>query len=173
MCPKHRKKQGKTCSTKSINADYLENAVKDAVTAYINKVICLPQYNNAITSLVEKKIKQDCSSLKKRICTLDEEAKSLLRCASKTSNELLVNSYEEQANEHLQTKVALEKQLKSLLSTNKTILEEVQQYCSGNKVFTSDTLFIDKETTKMLIHTLVKRIDVDDSSDSISITFND
>lgn len=66
ICPNHLSKRGNICTTKSINADYLETAIKEILTTKINEYLSTANAKS-IFNLLKKQKSDEAISLKKQI----------------------------------------------------------------------------------------------------------
>ena len=55
VCPNHLSRHGKKCGTKSVNAEYLETAVKEILTAKINEYLSTANADSIFKALRQKK----------------------------------------------------------------------------------------------------------------------
>ena len=162
-CPDH-KKNG--CTTKGINADYIDNVVLDAV---IN-VIKTCNMSEAIKASMEPKIacenailtrcKQHYGRLVRKFSSLVE--KSLDSSVSKSVLNVIDAQIEEYARamEEYQTKINNQEQ----------IISELSAYTYTD--ITKEQLLANRDAARQIIRFLVASVDVDDASDSIEITLN-
>ena len=66
VCKNHLAKNGKTCTTKSINAEYLETAIKEILIVKINEYLASANAET-IFGLLKKQKSDEAIKLKKQI----------------------------------------------------------------------------------------------------------
>ena len=162
-CPDH-KKNG--CTTKGINADYIDNVVLDAV---IN-VIKACNMSEAIKASMEPKIAYESSILtrcKQHYDRLESKFSSLVEKSLNSSvSKSVLNVIDAQiekcarAMEEYQTKINNQEQ----------IISELSAYTYTD--ITKEQLLANRDAARQIIRFLVASVDVDDASDSIEITLN-
>ena len=172
ICPKHIGRNGATCKTKPIRADYLENAVKSILTESINAYLTSAD-STALFEGLEKSVQQKIGILSRRISDLENQIKSFLDKAANTSSSKLAERYEKQTEEY----ICSQEQKKADIAQLKSELQQIQNlkndFRSHNRALTENEIFTSKEVTRELFHIFIRRIEIDDQNDDISIFFND
>lgn len=169
-CPNHHARKGKTCSTKNINAEYLETVVKNLLTAMINDYLSTAQ-SNVLFDDLKKELKEGIAILSKRITAMDKNADALLLKAAKATD-ILSEKYESQAKALLNGKTQLQATMYEMtdrlhtLESIKICFEKKEKKLSSEEIFTSD------EITRELFRIYIKRIEIDDKGDDIEVIFN-
>ena len=166
-CPNHISRNGCTCTTKDINADYLENAIKDMITDYINSY--LPTQSSSILfAPAISELKEKRAVLSRHIFDLKSKASKLLDKAVNTSKADLVSRYEEQASECFN--LADDKQAE--LNNIDKHIAQMTDYTLGSVTLSTEDIFTSYDLTRELIRIFVERIEIDDANDDIRIVFH-
>lgn len=165
-CPNHKK--GKTCSTKDINAEYLEKTVKALLTAHINDYLNTnPLGDTVFDNLITEKRAQ-IDKLNKEITTLDDKANKYLEKSVNTSEAIgkrfidMAEEIETVIMQHRETVKQLNTELSALKAQNET-----------PKTLTTEEIFTSDDITREIIGIYIKRIEVEESSGKIEIHYND
>ena len=159
-CPNHKLK---SCSTKSINADYLENVVLDIVVDTLAKVDLSDEFEEY------KKNRIEClnNSLKNNNRNISKYKKifdSLVIKSCEVKNELLLVEINRRMEE--MSKQILDCELKI------EIIESKIQHLKGMtelKDITKEALLRNREAARDLVKNIIRIIEVDEDSDSIRI----
>lgn len=172
FCKNHKGKFNKTCPTKSINADYLEYSVKNIVLNSVNDYLS----KNALSSNVFETVKKDYNAQKadlaKRIDSLEKQTTKFLTQASNTTIKHLASEYEKQASNCIQAKNNYTEKLNEI-DTHIVNLNNLQnKFENGSAQLSMDDLFYNADKTRVLLHTFIKRIEIDDKNNDIEIIFN-
>ena len=171
ICPNHTKKYGKTCFTKPINADYLEKAIKTVITDSINNYLKNNSLSNKRFQDLGNKFKQEMGIVSKHIKDLDNKISQLADRAAVTTSEYTLKAYEEQITKHSQDKEILNSKLSELNLKFQTV-QNIKN-CSGTaSILDEEDIFNSNEENRAIIRLFVKRIEIDDKTDDIDISFN-
>ncbi len=169
-CPNHHARKGKTCSTKNINAEYLETVVKDLLTAMINDYLSNTQSNELFDGL-RKETKDELTALSKKIGNIESKVKALLSKAA-TATDILSKQYENQATELLEGKIRLQAYKDELWGRQQRIETIKNCFKQHGKKLLAEDIFTCDEVTRELFRIYIKRIEIDDSNDDIEVIFN-
>lgn len=163
-------KRGNTCTTKAINADYLEKAVKQSLVVRINSFIRTNGIQaKSIDKVIDETVKQR-NQLSKYKSELERKTNDLLD-KSLSASKILAPKYEALAEEYMQTSAQKDKEIQQLTNRAKALRQVATQLYDGTKQFTEAELFASPKTTRQLIRLLVERIEVDDENQDIAIVF--
>ena len=168
-CPNHSSKNGHTCKTKNIRADYIESALKDMITGSINEYSHKSGAASVYASM-SKDISSEICKLKQRIAELDKKVSALLVKAA-TSNNLLAQRYEEEAEVMLETKAKKEAQITELQCSCSAMQSLLQGQGTSRTTLTVEDIFTSADVTRDLFNLYIDRIEVDDANDDITIVF--
>lgn len=167
-CPNHTSRNGCTCSTKDINAEYLEGAIEDLLTASINDYIGHADgsviFGERIAVLQEER-----AQLSRHISDTERQIAQFLKRAAQTTNPLLIAQYEKQATDYAES---VERNRERLTEYDSSIAAFTGA-CTSDTALSREQIFASLSVAREIIHIFISRIEVDDSSDDISITFND
>lgn len=171
VCPNHTAKRGKTCATKSVNAEYIESAVKTAITERIKAYLQSKESARIFDSLTadtESKI----TALTKRITELETKITAFVNASARSSSESLIARYEMQAQECIACQYDKRKEIESLNMFLSRIDTVRQQFSAYTECLTSEEIFTSNSITREIIRLFVGRIEVDDLSGEIIIDLN-
>lgn len=171
LCPKHTGRNGATCKTKPIRAEYIENAVKAILTECINEYLDSADSSSLFAEL-EKSVNIRIGILSRRISDLDKRIGTLLNKAA-TASETLSKRYERQAEEYIATQNQKHKDIAKLKSEAERIQNIKNCFCSHQHPLAQDEIFSSNETTRELLGIFIRRIEIDDKNNDIAIIFND
>ena len=116
-CPKHSPKHGKVCNTKKINADYLENAIKDVLTDRVNSYMATPNTQKMVFDMLKQSKLEDVKDTQKRIAALDIHINGLIdKSINPKTSKALAERCEAQANEAIQCQNSHKERLAELQS---------------------------------------------------------
>lgn len=167
-CPNHSTRNGRTCATKAINADYLEASVRDILTASINDYIQKAD-TKQISNTLFTELNEEARAISRYIADTESKANKFLERAVLASSPRIAETYEKQADEFLAS-----------VENYKTKLEEINarlQYiksCFGKGAgLNAEKLFVSRDSFRELAQLFIKRIEIDDANDEINIFFND
>lgn len=170
-CPKHGTRKGKACSTKAINAEYLELVVKRALVKKFNEYLATIEAKSVFESL-QTELAQKQKQSKKRADELRIECKKCLTRAIDATNPNLVSLYESRANDAQELAIQYQAQVKQVQSRIDSLEHVKNEFESNRTQLTIEDVFYDNEITRKLIRACVKEIVVDDANDNIEIVFN-
>ena len=170
QCPKHTSRHQNTCKTKQINADYLENIVKKAITQRLNDYFSEKDHLEKALTPIKKALTEEISQLKKSISTLDRKISAATIKLTQTSIVSVAKSLESSIAENDSSKAFLTSQLAKRLQNLQTI-EAFKNQPRSAVLFEPDDLFKDQKSGRILISTFINIIEIDDSTDEITIQF--
>lgn len=172
VCPNHSARYGKTCATKAINAEYLENAIKAMLTECINDYLRTSSLGESVFDNLIKDKQSLIGRYSRNISELEMSANKMLERSIATSSKQLAEQYERKADEFLTEKGKSEAEIKTLTSEIKTLESLVASFKSHTATLTTDEIFYSDEVARTLVQLFINRIEVDDASDNIEIVFN-
>ena len=171
ICPNHTKKNGKSCFTKPINADYLETMIKSAITDSINNYLKKNSLSNKLFQDLENTIRQEMGIVSRHIKELDSKISNLANRAASTTSAYTVKAYEEQLSKHSQDKELLNGKLTDLNLKLQTV-QNIKKCPATVPILDEDDIFSSVEESRVIIRLFIKKIEIDDKNDDIDITFN-
>ncbi len=167
-CPNHQARNGKTCTTKPINAEYLENLVKDILTKSINTyTITIPK--STFSQSLNSKLTDEIAILSRHISDTENKAKKFLDKSVSASSPMLSKKYENQAEEYF----TYAENSKVKLLRLKAELEYINSCFENDFEFKADEIFASYETARELAKIFIKSIEIDTVNDDIILIFND
>ena len=167
QCPNHTTRKDNVCSTKEINADYLENAVKELIINSINDYMTSSNLES-ILSPTKKQIEEYVAIISRHISDTDNKAKKFLERAVSSTSQILAKKYESQAEEYLTSA----EEYKSTLAKYRNQLANITK-CTYNKTqFSVEEVFASYDTFRALVSIFIKEIVIDDANDEVNIEFN-
>ena len=172
VCPKHTGRNGATCKTKAIRADYIENAVKSILTDSINAYLASANSSSLFAGL-EKSINARKGILSRRISDLDNQIRAFLDKAVNTSSEPLAKRYEKQAEEYITTQEQKRADITELNEQLQRIQDIKDCFRNRQRTLTQEEIFTSNEITRELLRIFIRRIEIDDKNNDIIISFND
>ena len=167
-CPNHNARNGKTCHTKNINADYLECAVKELLTASINDYVSTADSDIIMGSLCSK-LKEEAGALSRYISDTKHKAYKFLERAVLASSPRIAENYEKQAEEFIISAEQSEERLEGI----KRRIENIKSCFRADKKLNSEDIFTSSDILRELARVFLKKIEIDDTGDEINIEFND
>lgn len=171
-CPNHSKRQGKTCTTKKINADYLETAVKNIIADKVNAYLSTPNTQKSVFDLLKQSKLEEVKATKKHIDGLEIKINGLIdRAANPKTPPAVAERYEKQANEAIQLQNGHKANLVELNTILSRIDEIETQFTAKSAQLTVADLFTSYELARELVGVFIEKIIVDDKSDEIEIVF--
>lgn len=166
-CQNHRVKH---CSTKPINADYLETAVKSIITESVNDYLLQSPIKNNVLTDIQKELKENISIMSKNKKDIDLKINNLIDRISKSSNSTLISRYESSIEADTAKQKALQQNIEQ---TEKKVLSiEALKTNNFSDMLTIDDLFPTIEESRRLVRLFIKKIEFDESSGDIDISFN-
>ena len=169
VCPNHSKRNGNVCSTKDMNANYLECAVKSLITHSINDYLTDKVVAQNVLTCLEAPLKEQRTEYSRRVSDLEGEIKKLISRAANVT-ERIAQKYEEEAQECLNTQDSLKEKIAGIDAQLKTMQNMTESMVQG-QMFTADEVFTSDERARELIPIFVERINIDENADDIEIIF--
>ena len=100
VCPNHKK--SKSCKTKDVNAEYLETAIKEAITSFVNQYIKTANLSKKAFEARKNEINVDLKKLRHDYNLIDKKISSFFVQVNDTSNSpKLAKRYQEEVEKHL------------------------------------------------------------------------
>ncbi len=172
VCSNHIARNGKTCTTKPLNADYLEGFLKHTLTQLINEYLASND-SQALFDGLQKQLAEEQSILLKQIQIRKAKIGSLLeKSASPSTSKILAPEYEKQATELLEAQNVLQAQYNEKCAQIARILSIKNCFSTRQEKLTEEELFASDDTARELFRIFVKRIEVDDTADDIQVMLN-
>lgn len=171
-CPNHHAKRGKKCITKALNAEYIECAVKLTITESINNYLATSPLSTAIFDERLGTIREEVGALSRRITELDSKISMLLDKASNPStSKRLAERYEKQADDCIDVQTKKQAEV-NRLTAQATTITAIKDSCKQSPILSVEDIFTSDKVSREVVRIFIKRIDVDDINDDISISFN-
>lgn len=171
-CPNHPNKSADKCSTKNMNADYIEFAVKSILTDSINDYLANSNFSNkAFDTLLSEK-QQQIGKLSRFASDLDSKANQYLERSISATSKNTANQCEKLADECLTEKENAETEIQQLNNEVAALQTLMANFKSKTTTLTVDDIFYSDEVTRELFQIFIQRINVDDENDDIEIIFN-
>jgi site-specific DNA recombinase len=167
QCPNHTSRNGNHCSTKAINADYLENSIKSLILNSVNQHLSGASKDDIIAP-AKKKLEDEMRYLSRHISDTEKKADRMLERATKTNSEIVVKKYETQAEEFYVTANRYKENLKEL----DTKLKSIDVLKSTPTVLTESVVFTSHDRFRELVYLYIEKIEIDDASDDVNVIFN-
>lgn len=168
-CPNHSSRYGKKCSTKNINAKYLENAVKLIIADHINNRIV---HNNLLSKALNKaqtELNGKISQCDRAVKKLQIEVKHYLKSAAMVSGELK-QEYEKLANDTLNNIIIIRNEIAEH-TCSLHHLDNVKSILQGNLQLSVNEIFPTSKDTRVIFNTYIKAIYIDELNDDIEVVF--
>ncbi|MBQ9519847.1 MAG: hypothetical protein IJR67_00010 [Acholeplasmatales bacterium] len=160
QCPEHKRHN---CSTKDINADYIENVVLDAVVQILNQ--------NSISTHISGNSKGRIafengimSKNQHHLDMLSEQFNAITTSMSKTTNPLLITRFTKQLEDIAEEMERYEAKIKE----NE---ENISSISNSDNSLTKEMLMNDRIRAREIIRSMIDKIIDDESSDDIEISF--
>lgn len=169
-CPKHLNKNGKSCDTKPINADYLEKTVKEIITESVNDYIQQSPLSETILSETLESIDKEIAAMKRNKNDIDVKINNLVDRITRSGNQTLISKYETNIVESEKKQQTLKSNID--IAENKKRAIETLRKNGVVELLSSDELFTDINESRKLIRIFIKCIEISDSDDEINIIFN-
>ena len=166
-CPNHSQRKGCTCTTKDINADYLELAIEDMITASIRDYASRVDSKVVFAERIEA-LRGERAQLSRHISDTERQIGQFLKRATATTNQTLIAQYEKQATDYAESAACA----KSRLSDYDSTIEALEGAFSLPNAVTREDIFKTPIVAREIVHIFISRIEIDDSTDDIAITFN-
>ena len=171
-CPSHGVKRGKTCKTKSINAKYLETAVKTILTDKVNAYLSSPNTQKTVFNLLKQSKLEEVKSTQKHIDGLEDKICGLIdKAANPKTLPAVAERCETQANEAIQLQNGHKARLIELNTILSRIDEIEAEFTAQSAKLTVEDIFTSHATAREIIGVFIEKIIVDDKSDEIEIVF--
>ena len=168
ICSYHTTKKGKTCLTKSVNADYIERTVKSVVMDNINGYLASADSVSVFDSLksdMENRIKEYTT----RCSQLDTKIHSLVSRAAKSSSEIVIKQYESEVESCVSVKSNLQSEIEELKSRLCAIDTVKAQFRDRKEELKPDDIFTSDGITRTIMRIFIERIEIDDVTGEIII----
>lgn len=168
VCPNHKKE--KSCKTKDVNAEYIESAVKETITNFINNYVATAKLSKSAFDIMKNKIKSDLKKFNKDYDTIDKKISSFLEQASNPSlSNKISQRYQEEAEKYLDM-LDIKKQKIDELSKKLDSVSEIEVKFNGNKnSLATEKIFDTYEKTRTLCSIFVEKVIIDDAQENIEI----
>ena len=171
-CPNHHSKRGKTCITKALNAEYIEQAVKLTITQSINNYLSTSPLSSAVFDKRLSAIKEEIGALSRRITEFNSKISTFLEKASSPYiSKRVAERYEQQADDCIDIQNKKQAEV-NRLTAQATAITAIKDSCKQIPLLSVDDIFTSDKVSREVVRIFIKRIDVDDINDDISISFN-
>ncbi len=171
-CPNHGVKRGKTCTTKAINAKYLETAIKKILADKVNAYLSAPNTQKSVFDLLKNSKVEEVKTTQKRINSLDEHIRGLIdKSVNPKTSKAVAERCEAQANEAIEAQAQHKARLTELNAMLTHIDEIEAAFTAKTESLTEDDIFKSYAIARELVGLFVEKIVVDDTNDDIEIIF--
>lgn len=168
-CPNHATRYGKTCSTKNINAERIEDCIKAILTESVNDRINCKKVSEKAIKLKLKELKVNLAQYSKSVAVCENQIDSCLKKAATTSGEI-AEHYEKLAQKAIDEKREIEQQL-NCCKLSLAAIENARRAMQGNVTLTVNDIFPTPEATRVLFNIFIEAVYVDEANDDIEIVF--
>ena len=171
-CPNHGVKRGKTCKTKSINAKYLETAIKNILADKVNAYLSSPNTQKTVFNLLKQSKLEEVKSTQKHIDGLEDKICGLIdKAANPKTLPAVAERCETQANEAIQLQNGHKARLVELQNMLSHVDEIEAAFAAKTECLTVDDIFKSYAIAREIVGLFVEKIIVDVKSDEIEIVF--
>jgi Fe-S cluster biosynthesis and repair protein YggX len=162
VCPNQRNKEG--CKTQKINADYLEQAIKELLLREINTYLQQNKIDKKQLETIRDKFSSLLGELNRNISTLERSNAKYLNCITE-ANKLMVTEYEKKITDNLSAITCLNTKAQQTKET----ITAIQQVIDGQVTlkFTPEQLFSDTAITRQLIRAFIDNITIKENGQII------
>jgi len=166
QCRNHLKKHGGICSTKHLNANYIESYVKSLVAKLVNDQLNKSGLNHELVNGLLVQEQKRLSRQRRELTTLNERIEkmtiALHDCISESVKKATIKAIES-------TTISIEKIENSIVFKKSSVeqLKTIQGGCSIK--FTIEQLFASRELGRRLIFSIIDEIIVSNSDISITL----
>ena len=169
-CPNHSPKRGKVCTTKKVNAEYLETAIKNLLADKVNAYLATPNTQKSVFDLLRSSKVEEVNSTQKRIKSLDDHINGLIdKAVNPKTSKAVAERCEAQANEAIEAQ-AQHKARFAELNTLLSRIDEIEaKFKAKTTELTVDDLFASNEFARELVGIFIEKIIVDDTNDDIEV----
>jgi hypothetical protein len=173
-CPNHGVKRGKTCKTKSINAKYLETAIKNILADKVNAYLSAPNTQKSVFDLLRSSKVEEVKNTQKRIKSLDDHINGLIaKAVNPKTSKAVAQRCDEQANEAIEAQAQHKARLVELQEVLSHVDEIEAAFAAKTKCLTVDDIFKTYAIAREIVGLFVEKIVVDDTGDDIEIILKD
>lgn len=170
-CPSHNNKRGKTCITKALNAEYIEQAVKLTITESINNYLSMSALSSTVFDKRLSAIKDEVGALSRRITELNSKISTFLdKASSQSVSKRLAERYEQQADECIDVQNKKKAEV-NRLTAQATAIITIKDSCKQFPLLSVDDIFTSDKVSRDVVRLFIERIDVNDNNDDILISF--
>ena len=114
-------------------------------------------------------LQEERAQLSRHISDTERQIAQFLKRAVQTDNQSLITQYEKQATDYTKS---VERNRERLAEYDGSIAA-LTKACTPNTTLSRQQIFASPSVAREIIHIFISRIEVDDSKDDITITFND
>ena len=169
VCPNHTK--NKTCKTKNINAEYIETAIKEAITAYVNEYISKTSLSKSAFATLKNDANDDLRKLQNDYKAIDRKITTFLEQAENNLNSpKLAKRYKDDAEKYLEMLEIKQQKIDELNDKLVFIAECEEKFNTEKHLLGIDELFVSNKKARLLCSIFIDKIEVDDANDNIEIT---
>ena len=172
-CPNHSSRRGKVCTTKKINAEYLETYVKTVLTDEVNAYLYATNTKTTVFSLLKQRTIDEAKAAQKHIDRLEDHIRGLINQLANTKIKAIAERCEVQASES----IGYQEQHKTRLAELNELLSRIDEIEAEFKAKTAkltvDDIFMSHQIAREIVGIFIEKIVVDDKTDDIEIVFKD
>ena len=173
-CPNHGVKRDKTCKTKSINAKYLETAIKNILADKVNAYLSAPNTQKSVFDLLRSSKVEEVKNTQKRIKSLDDYINGLIaKAVNPKTSKAVAQRCDEQANEAIEAQAQHKARLVELQEMLSHVDEIEAAFAAKTECLTVDDIFKSYAIAREIVGLFVEKIVVDDTNDDIEIILKD
>ena len=171
-CPNHGVKRGKTCKTKSINAKYLETAIKNLLADKVNAYLSATNTQKSVFDLLKSSKVEEVNAIQKRINSLDDHIRGLIdKSVNPKTSKAVAKRCEEQADEAIEAQEQHKAKLVELNAVLTQVNEIETAFANKTASLTVDDVFHSHAIARELVGIFIEKILVDDETDDIEVIF--
>lgn len=165
---KGRTTKPQTCSAKEIKAEYLENFAKNVVVAVVNSYIKYSQFDSEVFNKTIQSQNGIIKRLNREIADVDSKIEEATDKLILTKIEAVKNALEKKIEDLSTLKGKKEKMLNEY-QTEQNKFQALLKDIKAKKLLKKEDLFVNNNKALELFRLVIGRIEIDDSSDEITI----
>ena len=171
-CPNHGVKRGKTCTTKAINAKYLETAIKNILADKVNAYLSAPNTKKSVFDLLRSSKVEEVKNTQKRIKSLDDHINGLIaKAVNPKTSKAVAERCEAQADEAIEAQAQHKARLTELQAVLSQVDEIEAAFAAKKESLTVEDIFTSHQIAREIVGIFIIKIVVDDTNDDIEIIF--
>lgn len=170
VCPNHRNKLGTKCTTKPLNAEYIERAIKSIITENVNDYLTQSPLADTVISDKSKEIQERISIMSRNKKDLELKSQNLIDRIAKSNSPILISKYENSIEANDSKQKELQKNIDK--AQNQLLSIEAMKTTDFHGMLSPNDLFPSLDDSRKIIQLFIKKIVFDENSGDIDIIFN-